>query len=363
MSECENKLEKINALMAAHQVDAILLRKISSFAWVTCGAASYVNTAAADGAASILITANNRFILTNNIEAARMETEEKLSEQGWEIRASPWYSQINGYESLTGPAMVGTDGAVPGYKDLSAEIARLRADLTPEEGGRFRALGRDCAMAMDAAIRAVKPGMAEFEIAALLAYESQKRNMQPIVNLVASDERVFSYRHPLPTTRQMERYAMLVLCGRRQGLVCSITRLVHFGKLPPELVDKSRAVAFIDAVMNRESRPGVMLGQFFSQIQEAYARTGFADEWKYHHQGGAAGYEPREYLAVPGSTDLILSGQAYAWNPSIRGTKSEDTILVGEAGNEVITEIDGWPVHAIELDGEIYPRPAILEVL
>ncbi len=81
-----------------------------------------------------------------------------------------------------------------------------------------------------------------------------------------------------------------------------------------------------------------------------------------HHQGGPAGYEPREYLAVPGSDELISTGQAYAWNPSIRGTKSEDTILVGEIENEIITQIPDWPMIPIEYDGQNIKRPAILEV-
>ncbi|MDT8304742.1 MAG: hypothetical protein RRC07_02300 [Anaerolineae bacterium] len=35
-------------------------------------------------------------------------------------------------------------------------------------------------------------------------------------------------------------------------------------------------------------------------------------------------------------------GQVFAWNPSIAGTKSEDTILAGESGNEILTAMDGW---------------------
>jgi len=82
-----------------------------------------------------------------------------------------------------------------------------------------------------------------------------------------------------------------------------------------------------------------------------------------HHQGGPAGYEPREYVATPGSIDTISVGQVYAWNPSITGTKSEDTILVGEMGNEVLTSMDGWPMLSVTVDGQEYARPAVLEVL
>ena len=58
-----------------------------------------------------------------------------------------------------------------------------------------------------------------------------------------------------------------------------------------------------------------------------------------HHQGGATGYGPREALATPESTFRVAEGQFYAWNPSIAGVKSEDTMVVGSQGNQVITTI------------------------
>jgi antitoxin VapB len=159
----------------------------------------------------------------------------------------------------------------------------------------------------------------------------------------------------------MEQYAMLVLCGRKWGLVCSLTRLVHFGKLPRALRDKMQAVARVDATMIQATRPGVTLAGIFEKTVNAYTMAGFADEWKLHHQGGPAAYEPREYIATPTSSEVVQVGQAYAWNPSITGVKSEDTILVGEAGNQVLTSISGWPELSVEIDGQVVTRPAILE--
>ena len=362
MTELETKLKKIDCLLKEQGLDALLLQKVSSFAWATCGASSYVNTAATDGAASILITPKDRYILTNNIEATRIDQEEKLAAQGWQIRAGQWYAAHDAVTELAGKLKLGADSLFPGSKDLSVELARLRANLTPEEGERFRQLGGLCADSMDQAIRAVKPGMTENQIAALLAHEAQSRGAQPIVNLIATDERIYKFRHPLPTDKKMERYAMLVLCGRRWGLVCSLTRLVYFGRLPAELKSKSRAVAKVDATIIAETRPGRTLGEIFNRAQTAYAEAGYPDEWKLHHQGGPAGYEPREYIATPGGKEVVNLGQAYAWNPSITGTKSEDTVLVGEQGNEVVTRISGWPILTVKIGEKAIERPTILEI-
>ena len=362
MSELNHKLNATSALLAEHKLDTLLLQRVSSFAWVTGGAASYINTAATEGTASVLVTPARRFILTTNIEAPRLENEGKLVEQGWEIRSSPWYSAADEIAKLTAGLRLGADMPYPGAVDLSAQVSWLRVNLTPEEGERFREVGQLCAQAMQEAIQAVRPGMSEYQIAGLLAYAAESRGVQAVVNLIATDERIFKYRHPLPTAKRLQKYAMLVLCGRRYGLVCSITRLVHFGILPEELRRKAEAAARIDAVFLSATRPGRRLGEVFAEAQAAYAETGFADEWQLHHQGGPAAYEPREAIATPDSDGMIAVGQAYAWNPSITGTKSEDTILVGENTNEVISTVQDWPVYSISLNGQQIQRPAILEV-
>jgi antitoxin VapB len=363
MAESDAKQDRIQALLAERRLDALLLQRVSSFAWATNGAASYVNSAATTGAATLLITPSGRHLITNNIEAPRLEKEERLAEQGWQFHVARWYEAPETVAQLTKGLALGADGPVPGALDLSHDLARLRANLTPGEGERFRALGRLCAEAIDSAVRAVQPGQTEYEIAAHLGREAQRRGAQPIVNLIATDERVVAFRHPLPTGKKLERYAMLVLCGRRWGLVCSVTRLIHFGRLPDELRRKAEAVAQVDATFMAATQPGQMLGQVFGRATATYAECGFPDEWLWHHQGGPAGYEPREYLATPDSEDLVQAGQVYAWNPSIAGSKSEDTILVTSSGTEVLTAMDGWPVLPVTVGDKEYARPGILEIL
>lgn len=362
MTEFEIKQARIQTLLAERGLEALLLQRVGSFAWATCGGASYINTAATFGAASLLITKDRRYLITNNIEAARLEQEQGLAGQGWEFKVNDWHEPAAALPELTAGLKVAADNLFPGATDLTDEIARLRANLTPEEGARFRALGRLCAEAMDAAIRAVRLGQTEFQIAALLASEVKSRGAQPIVNLIATDERIFKYRHPLPTEKKLERYAMLVLCGRWKGLVCSITRLTHFGRLPEDIRRRAEAVARVDAAYIAATRPGAKLSDIIQRGEWAYAESGFPDEWRHHHQGGAAGYEPREYLGTPTSNDVVSAGQAFAWNPSVAGAKSEDTILVGQEQNEVITAIEGWPMMPVTVaDGQAMARPAVLE--
>ena len=362
MSEISGKLNLLRDLAAKKGLDAILLQRVSSIAWATGGASVYVNTARSNAEISLLVTGTHQYLLTNNIEAPRLEKEEKLAAQGWDFHITPWFEKEMTSQGLTQGLKLGADDYYPGVVDLSGEIARLRANLNPAETKRFRMLGQLCAQAMDAAARAVHPGLTEHEIAGQLAGATERLGMQAIVNLIAVDERIFNFRHPLPTDKKLDRYVMLILCGRRWGLVCSLTRLVYFGKLPDDIRHKAEAVARVDATMIAATRPGRTLGQVFTSAQEAYAAAGYADEWRLHHQGGPAGYEPREYIATPGCKDKVVAGQVYAWNPSITGYKSEDSVLINESGFEVLTAIPGWPLVEVDVAGQIIERPDILIV-
>ena len=67
MAEFRDKQKHIQALLEKHKLDALLLSRVSSFAWATCSAASYVNMADSNATSQLLITKSRRFHITNNI--------------------------------------------------------------------------------------------------------------------------------------------------------------------------------------------------------------------------------------------------------------------------------------------------------
>ncbi len=355
--EVQTKLERVRGLLRERHVGALWLRSASSVAWITGGVDVAVNTADSVGVASVVITEREATLWTNTIEAPRLQAEDAVEARGLTLRATPWY-EPQGVELGT---TLATDIPLEGAQHWARELAMLRARLLPSEVTRFRTLARDAAEAMQQAILRVRPGQTEHGIAAALGEETQRRGMRPIVTLVAVDERVHHVRHPLPTAQVMKRYAMLVLCARRGGLTASVTRLVHFGPLPDELQRKQQACARIDAAVIAASCPKRSLHDLFDVLRAAYAEAGYADEWQLHHQGGVAGYEPRELLAVPGEHFALETGMICAWNPSISGVKSEDTILVrANEAPEVLTAMPAWPSVSVTSEDTIFPRPLIL---
>src|SRR5512139_1685030 len=124
--EFQVKQEAIHALLQSNGLDALLLRRVSSFAWATCGGKSYVNTAVSEGIATLLVTPSGLHLVTDSIEAPRLEKEQKLKDQGWEFHVHLWHEQQEIISRLAGGLKLGADIPYPGAVDLSGEVARLR---------------------------------------------------------------------------------------------------------------------------------------------------------------------------------------------------------------------------------------------
>jgi Xaa-Pro aminopeptidase len=104
-----------------------------------------------------------------------------------------------------------------------------------------------------------------------------------------------------------------------------------------------RASGSVFAALLDAARPGVTGAHLFGAGAAAYATAGFPNEERLHHQGGAIGYRARDWVAHPASTDIVTPPQAFAWNPTVTGTKIEETCLVRDDEIEVITASPDWP--------------------
>ena len=190
------KHQRIIQLLEKFNLDGLIIRQISNFAWATDGAASYINTAAKEGVGTLLVTKNSRHLIADNFEMPRFENEETLTADGWECYTYMWGQSTDYLTKLTKNLRLGADVSYPGAMDLSGELSVFRSYLDENEQDRLRSLSSLCSEAMNEAILSVKPGMTEYQIAAYLSGAAQKRGVIPIVNLVATDERIYNYRHP-----------------------------------------------------------------------------------------------------------------------------------------------------------------------
>lgn len=354
--EITEKERRVRRLLDEQKLDALVISTTANFAWLTCGGSNYVGIATELGAAAAVVTREAKYIVCDNIEAPRIMTEEVVG-QGFELASYPWHEdgRTRAIRKITG-GEVGADVPMDGARNVAALVDPLRWSLAPEEIERYKWIGARTGEMMTRVANELKPGMTEHEIAAMMAGEVVAFGGVTAVNLVAVDDRIEQYRHPLPTDKKLERLAMLVIGAKKWGLAVSASRLVHFGPIPPELRRKHDAVARVDAAFIAATVPSAVVGDIFRQGMAAYAAEGYPEEWRLHHQGGPTGYKGRDFKATPDSAQRVVENQAFAWNPSITGTKSEDTIIATPSGPEVISTSPAWPMTDTSI-----PRPRMIE--
>jgi antitoxin VapB len=351
-TEHEDKTRRVIALMDEQGLDALLLRSPGSAAWWSGGGRTHIPATPEVGVATLVLRrdgdAVRTTVVTAVIEAPRLQAEE-LAGLDAEWQVLPWATPVESV--LPTGARVGTDVPLEGCTAVGPALAAARASLVPAEVERLVALGGESAQAMTEACAQLRPTDTEWHAAALAGAALHERGIDPVVLLVAGGDRLPVHRHPLPTGGLLGDAAMVVACGRRAGLVVSLTRFV--GAPPADAFDR---VLEVDAAVNGATRPGRTVGEVFRDLQAAYVAHGFAaDEWTLHHQGGPAGYNPREFLADPTSTAPVVESQVFAWNPSAPGVKSEDTVLTTPGLPQVVTVDPAWPAR--EVGGLLRPVP------
>jgi len=359
--EVAAKLERVRGWLESSNLGALLLSSQANFAWITAGGRSHVSIGEQAGVASVLVTRDGAWVLTANNERRRI-VDEEIDGLGFEVLEYPWH-RPEALEAtvaeLCDPGQAVSDLGVAGLTHADDDYAELRRVLRAEEQERYRQLGRDATEALETAAREARPGETELDVAARVAAGCMRRDIVPLVNLVASDERIARYRHPTPTSNPIGRTLLVALTGRRHGLHASLTRMVSFGEPHGELRSRHDAVQRVDAAMVASSAPGASLRDVLRAASDRYDTEGFPGEWELHHQGGLTGYAGREVFATPTEEYRLRADQALAWNPSITSVKSEDTVLIAASGAEVLTAGD-WPTSEVAIGSTQLRRPGIL---
>ena len=367
-TELRVKMERVQKFLSEEKLGGILLTSVRNFSWITGGIGNNCIVITNDiGAASLLIMADGKkYLICNGSESARLMHED-LIELGYELKQFNWYENNSVIDvrpeiiaSLAQDKKIGSDTSCPGTIMVENKFAKLRYQLTEPEIKKYRWLGRQCTEAVVKICRTIKPGMNENEIEAATAVELRMRGITPTVLLIGVDDRIFNYRHCLAAGKTLEKYAMINICARKWGLVISVTRFVYFGELPEELATKLNAAAEINAKYLAHTIPGTKAADIMEACKTWYAEANYEGEWQKHHQGGAAGYNEREWVNFPGCPEVVLENQAFAWNPTITGAKVEDTIIALKGGVEVLTVANNWPMIPVTINEKTYSQPGIL---
>jgi len=361
--EIQEKVRRVGALLQAKGLKGVLLKRQANFSWLTAGGINLIGIATEMGGTSLLIIEKDRYVITSNIEAPRMIEEEEVEKLGYVVRTFPWHEDQEAaiVKELVGGGPLGCDVPYPNSVLVSEDVVRLRFSFTSGEIERYRWLGEKVARAAEETMLDTRRGEKECEVIGRLSAKLWKDRIDPIGLMGAADDRIARFRHSIPMERSIDRIFMLSVNARKGGLVVCLTRFVHFGSVPAALQAQYEANVYVDCVLMAHTRPGIPAREVFQKGIEAYRDRGFPEEWKLHHQGGSIGYQSRDYRAHFKTPEIVAENQPFCWNPSIAGTKSEDTILATPRGPEIITPPVLYPTLSMEVAGIRFVRPAILE--
>jgi Xaa-Pro aminopeptidase len=361
-NEARGKLHRIREFLAREGAGALVLARRDNFAWLTGGGDNAVVRDSELGF-SILIVLPDRVVMIAHVMDGQRILDEEMRGLDVEPVFIRWYEgslQERASRFIAGRAAI-SDAPMEGTRCAPVDITALHYPLTEREMEQCRKIGAKTEQIIAGVAAEVRPGMTERKVAAMLLSEYAGMDMSCDVLLVAGDERIAKYRHPLPTDKVVERTLLIHPAVRWGGLHANVTRMIHFGAAVPDGTARSHeAASRIEAAAISMCRPGQRFSQILVAQKELYASTGFADEWRNHFQGGITGYVLADATRCLDESACVSQNQAFDWFITITGAKVEELCLTGSSGPEVPSVAGGWPVRRYDHGGFSVDLPQIL---
>lgn len=365
LEEIGIKLKRVHEVLESSDLDALYIVKAENFAWITAGGDSIITRFVESGVVGILITKTNQYAITNDIEYKRFIDEEKLDQLGFEVITQPWYENktLEHIHRIIGAkGKFASDIAIQGAGDANQLISKMQFSLTDNEIARYLHLGRVFSEVLEQLLAEVRPGDMELDIVGRINNALWKRNIDTVLYLVAGDDRIYKYRHCIPTENRIKKYMMVSCNARYKGLITKITRFVHFGEPDASLLKQYADTVEVENRMIAATQIGVSDLVPLQTAIAAYEELGYHDMWKVHHQGGPQGYTNGYYLITSEVNGVVCPNQCYCYNPSMTGTKTEDAFIVTKEGPLMITRPISYPKIKSKIGDVEIERPGILVI-
>jgi Xaa-Pro aminopeptidase len=233
-------------------------------------------------------------------------------------------------------------------------VGTLRARKEPSELARMRQAAILAGDALTGAIKLLKPGVMENEIAAEIEYQMRRGGASgpAFETIVAFGERS-ALPHARPTAKRLRKNELVVLdLGAILAHYCSdITRTVYVGRAPGRVKEWYRAVLEAQTAAIAAVRAGVTCGDVDAAARQVLAGYKL-DRLFTHSTGHGLGLEVHEdpRLARGQKTRLepgfVVTIEPGVYMAGVGGIRIEDDVAVHAGNTEVLTRI---PRDLIEL--------------
>jgi antitoxin VapB len=338
----------------SHGGRPLLLTRPSSVNWRTGGLSDPIDVTANVDPVWVLDCDAGNVLITNDVEAPRLEGDFHVGERGWNVLRAPWYEPSAPLALACSFAGVSSDELLSDRDDIGLnvndDLIAARLVLGVEERGELRELGSLVGLALGAGIESWRPGVTtDFDAAAVITAILEASGATAVCLIVGGDDRLRSFRHPLAVGEIINDAMMAVVVAKRAGLHVAATRLC-VRRSDDEIVKLTKTLSAVHDAVLEASVPGGTWGDSINALAAGYESIGQPDAWREHFQGGPIGFDQREFELAPFQTSSPFwntprqINTAVAWNPSLRGgAKIEETYLLG-GEMELITATPSWPL-------------------
>jgi Xaa-Pro aminopeptidase len=261
--------------------------------------------------------------------------------------ARPWRLGIEG-EHLTVAGRSRLAGALPSnlrLKEAPPLVEEARMVKDAEEIERLRAAALLGASLFDCALKVIRQGVREAEVAAEMEYEARRKGAEQMSfeTIIAAGE-----RSALPHGRASEAPippAGFVVCDFGvilAGYSSDMTRTVYVGRPTDEARRVYESVREAQQAAVAAVRPGVSVGEVDRAARKLLQKNGLARYFT-HSTGHGVGLEIHESPRVAaGQTETLRPGMVITIEPGVYlpgkwGVRIEDMVVVTERGCEVLT--------------------------
>jgi len=161
--EVDSKLEFIRKALTETGAIALRLRGTDWFAWATAGASHTVLLTAETGVAEVLVTADTAWVLTDEIEAQRLQDEELPA--NFQMHIYPWadVAQREAFvKEITEGGNVMSDRPNAAEMPIAPSLQSRKQIMMSSELDRYRRVGSLASEAMTEVLSAAKSTWTEY---------------------------------------------------------------------------------------------------------------------------------------------------------------------------------------------------------